>query len=187
MSGTNALYAADACGTAAMPEIANTTDPACAPVTVAAWGNYSGPMVVDGAGNAIAVMAGGTMMAPTNDARAFAASSVAPGAPPATATQLFATPGTADSLAALAPTATADGIVAFQGLDSSFLPEDVIAQHYTASSGTIAPKGMPATLLKLATMGTPVVLFTDDQPRLWVGVPDSGGTKTTFVVIARAQ
>jgi hypothetical protein len=45
--------------------------------------------------------------------------------------------------------------------------------------------GAPATLLKIADPTNEVLLFTDDQGRLWAGVPDSTNMNTTFVVIAR--
>jgi hypothetical protein len=184
-TGTNALYGADACGTAAAPELANTADTACAPVTIAAWGSASGPIAVDASGNAFVVMSStDASKNPINDARGFAASAVAPGTKATAATPLFTSPNYSGSLAAMAPSPTADGILAFQ---ASNFPSytDVMAQHYTVSGATLQSKGTLVTLLKVASVMTEVLLFTDSQGRLWAGVPDSTNTKTTFVVIAR--
>jgi hypothetical protein len=183
----NALYAADSCGTAATPELANTKDASCSPVTVAAWGSASGPAVFDQDGNAFVVMSSMDASSnPINDARAFAAASVARGTGPTAPTPLFTSPGYSGSLAALRPTTGADGIVAFQA--STTFPDyaDVVAQHYTATGATLQVVGTPGAFLKLASPTTEVLLFVDDQDRLWAGVPDSTNMSTTFVVIARA-
>jgi hypothetical protein len=100
-------------------------------------------------------------------------------------TPLFQVPGYANSLAAVAPTSDADGIVVFQ---ASVYPDydDVVAQHYGVKGNAIEVKGTPAPLLKIATLKTQVQMVTDDQGRLWAGVPSDAEMKTTFVVIARA-
>ncbi len=148
----NALYAADSCGTAAAPEVGNTKDATCGPLTVAAWGSASGPVVVDLNGNAFVVMSSSdTSNNPINDARAFPAAAIARGAPAVAATPLFTSPGYAGSLAALRPTTNGDGIVAFQA--STTYPDysDVVAQHYidghrpSRSSGRRPPSSRSPT------------------------------------------
>jgi hypothetical protein len=178
-----ALYGADLCGPTTMPGLASTTDATCMPVMVAAWGETTGPAALDGDGNLFVVMP--TLTAGTQEGRAFPAASIAPGQPPTQGVTLFTLPGTGLPLAAIGPTATAEGIVALQPSDVNFNPEDVVAQHYTATGGTIQPMGTPSPLLKRASQMTSVILFTDDQSRLWAGVADSTSMTTTFVVIAR--
>jgi hypothetical protein len=177
-----ALYAADLCGTSGL---ANTMNATCMPVAVSTWGDTTGPIALDGAGNVFAVMP--TIKTGMQEARAFPAASIAPGKPATNGVTLFTLPGTGLPLGAIGPTANANGIVAFQPSDINFTPLDVVAQHYTATGGSIQAVGTPATLLKLATSMTGVLLFTDGQSRLWAGVADTTNQKTTFVVIARAQ
>ncbi|MEZ4300894.1 MAG: hypothetical protein R3B70_38525 [Polyangiaceae bacterium] len=176
-AGANGLYAADDC--------AGTFDPSAsggcaASSAVAAWGDASGPVVADGDGNVFTVM---TSFAGDQEARAFAASTVAKGAAPSEGDVMFTLPGFGLSLAAIAPSASEEGIVAFQPADgNTFDALDVIQVRYTAAGGAVTPAGEPSTLLKLAP-NTPVVLLVDPKGMLWVGLPSAKGT--TLAVMGR--
>jgi hypothetical protein len=177
----NGLYAADTCaGTPAT--LADGTDPACAPLLVAAWGDASGPLAVDRDGNAFAVLP--TIADGTQEARGFAAPLIAHGAGPTPGDTLFTIPGFGNTVAAITPTATGTGRLVFQPSDSTtFAALDVVAEAYSASASEVKAEGAPATFLELATPGTTLYLFTDEQDRLWVAVPSDAST--TFVVIQR--
>lgn len=187
-AGANALYAADSCGAAGQsPRLLPEGDPACpAPIEVAAWGDFSGPVAVDQAGNAFAVQ---PSFAGTQEARGFAAAAIARGAPPPTppgGAPLFTLPGSGSSLAALAPAGDAPGLLVFQPLDpATFDPLDPVAARYAVAADAVQAEGEPAKLFTLATPATPIALMTDDQGRIWAGAPSPGGSGTTFVVIAR--
>lgn len=181
--GANGLYAADTCGDAAMPSLLPGGNPACkAPIEVAAWGDSSGPIAVDHDGNVFALT---SSFSGDQEARGFAAASIAAGAPASEGSKLFTLPGFGSALAALAPKGAAKGLVAFQPFDGmTFAAEDVIGQAFSVAAGAIAAEGAPAPLIKPVTAGTALGLFTDDQERLWVAVPTAAGT--TFVVLGRA-
>jgi hypothetical protein len=181
--GPNALYAADSCGTAAQPSLLPGGDPTCkAPIAVAAWGDASGPVTVDHDGNAFAVM---SSFDGTQEARGFDAASIARGAAKSSGVTLFKIPGYGSNVAALAPKAAAPGLVAYQPSNgTTFLPEDVIEQPYTVTSGTLAAVGAPKPLLKSTAANSLVYVMVDDQERLWVGVDTAAGA--TYVVLARA-
>lgn len=181
-AGTNGLYAADTCGDAAMPALLPGGNPACkAPLEVAAWGDASGPIAVDHDGNVFALT---SSFSGDQEARAFAAASIAAGAPATDGSKLFTLPGFGSALAALAPKGAAKGLVAFQPFDGmTFAAEDVIGQEFSVAAGAIKPEGTPTALIKPVTAGTALALFTDDQERIWVAVPTAAGT--TFVVLAR--
>jgi hypothetical protein len=183
MAGTNGLYAADTCGTAAMPALLPGADPACkAPLEVAAWGDASGPIAVDHDGNVFALT---SSFSGDQEARAFAAASIGRGAAATPGATLFTLPGFGSALAALAPKGADKGLVAFQPFDGmTFAAEDVIGQGFSVAAGAVKAEGTPDPLLKMTKAGTAVGLFTDDQERLWVAVPTDAGT--TFVVLARA-
>jgi hypothetical protein len=181
---TNALYAADTCGAPGQdPRLLPEGDPTCAaPLAVAAWGEFSGPLVADSAGNAFAVLP--TFGAP-QEARGFAAAQIARGAGPTEGAPMFTLPGSGSSLAALAPSAEDPGLLFFQPSDADvFTPLDPVAVRYDATADAVQPQGQPAPALQLASAGTLVTLMADDVDRLWVGVPGPGGG-TAFVVIAR--
>ncbi len=181
-AGANGLYAADSCGNAAMPSLLPDGDPACkAPIAVTAWGDASGPIAVDRDGNAFALT---SSFSGDQEARGFAAASIARGAPATKGSVLFTLPGFGSALAALAPAAGGKGLVAFQPFDGmTFEAEDVIGQRYSVAAGAVNAEGTPDPLLKLAKAGTAVGLFTDDHEQIWVAVPTAAGT--TFVVLAR--
>jgi len=180
--GSNGLYAADSCGTAAQPSLLPGGDVTCkAPITVAAWGNASGPVTVDHDGNAFAVM---SSFDGTQEARGFDAASIARGAAPASGVTLFKIPGFGSNVAAVAPKAAAPGFVAYQPISpTTFLPEDMIEQPYTVTSGKLAAVGAPKPLLKSAVANALIYVIVDDQDRLWAGVDT--GTGATYVVLAR--
>jgi hypothetical protein len=181
-AGTNGLYAADACSMP-MQELGAGTGCA-APALVDAWDEYSGPVALNTNGDAFAVNTKASVG--TQEARGYAAAQVKRGAPAVKGATLFTVNGYSGSLAALAPTSSAPGVVIFQPFDSTKgTALDVIEQGYTVSGGAIVPaSGMPTTLLHVPTgsmSGYP--FFTDGTDRLWVAVP--GTTSTTYVVVAR--
>ena len=184
-AGANGLYAADTCGTPAQPSLLPGMDASCkAPIGVAAWGDSSGPVAVDHEGNAFVVM---SSFDDSQEARGFDAASVARGAAPSAGTKLFTIPGFGSNLAALAPTATAPGILAYQpSSGTTYLPEDVLEQEYTVTGGKLAAMGVPKTLLQAATPDAFLYLIVDDQDRLWVGTDKvAPATGATYVVLAR--
>jgi hypothetical protein len=173
VAGANGLYAADDC--------AGDFISCAAGIQVAGWGDSSGPVVLDAQGNGFAVM---TNFAGDQVARAFASATLAKGAAPTGGDVLFGLAGFGLGLAVIAPTDSAQGIVAFQPSDAmTFEALDVIELRYTATNDTVTAKTTPKTLFALPTPNTPVALLVDPQDRLWVGVPSATGT--TFVVITR--
>lgn len=182
----NGLYAADSCGTAAqMPRLVPNGDATCAaPSAVAPWGEASGPVAVDGAGNVFAVMT--NFSSSDQEARGFEASTVKRGAPATSGVTLFKMSGFGGALAAIAPDATSAGLLAFQPSDAAtFAALDVIAQRYSATSGALKAEGNTSVLLKLTEAETLLTMTADDQDRLWVGGPN-GASGTLIVVLARA-
>lgn len=181
-SGANGLFAADTCGSAAMPSLLPGMDATCkAPIGVAAWGDSSGPVAVDHDGNAFAVM---SSFDDTQEARGFDAASIARGAGPTDGAKLFTIPGFGSNLAALAPKGAAPGFVAYQpSSGTTFLPEDVIAQQYSVTGGKLAAVGAPKPLLQATTANAYLYLMVDDQEHLWIGTDTAAGA--TYVVLAR--
>jgi hypothetical protein len=172
------LYAADACSSPAQALGAGTgcSDSAL----VAAWGDSTGPVATDSNGDAFAVMT--SVANGTQEGRGFLASAVARGAAATAGVTLFSMDGFAGSLAALAPSAGAPGLVIFQPFDSmSFDALDVVGQKFTTSSG-LAAMGTPTKLLTVAP-GQGLSLLVDGSERLWVAV--SGTSSTMYVVLAR--
>jgi hypothetical protein len=184
-AGANGLFAGDTCGTAAMPALLPGMDATCkAPIAVATWGDSSGPVAVDHGGNAFVVM---SSFDGSQEARGFDAASIARGAAPTAGAKLFTIPGFGSNLAALAPTATAPGILAYQPSDgTTFLPVDVLEQQYTVAGGKLEAMGVPTTLLQAATANAFLYVMVDDQDRLWVGTDKAAPlTGATYVVLAR--
>ena len=176
--GANGLYAADDC----MMTFDPGADPSCSdPIQVAAWGDASGPAAADAQGNFFVVM---TSFSGDQEARGFAAGTIAEGAAATSGDELFTLPGFGVTLAAIAPSGSAPGIVAFQPSDgSTFEALDAVQIRFTVANDQVTVDGAPTELLKLATPNTPLSMLTDPQDRLWVGVPT--GTGTTFVVLGR--
>jgi hypothetical protein len=184
-AGANGLFAADTCGAGATAALLPGMDATCkAPITVATWGDSSGPVAVDHAGNAFVVM---SSFDGSQEARGFDAASIARGAAPTAGAKLFTIPGFGSNLAALAPTATAPGILAYQPSDgTTFLPGDVLEQEYTVAGGKLAAMGVPKTLLQAATANALLYVIVDDQDRLWVGTDKVAPlTGATYVVLSR--
>lgn len=176
----NGLYAADTCG---LGDLLPGGDPTCnAPIQIAAWGDASGPVAVDAAGNVFAIQ---SSFSGDQEARGFASSTIAHGGAAAMGDTLFTMGGFGSSLAAIAPDGAAKGILAFQPFDgTTFEALDVVALAYTATATAVTADGMPVKLLQLAAPGTALSLMTDDTERLWVA-GKTGMTQTTFVVLAR--
>ncbi len=181
-AGANALYAADTCGTAAQPSLLPGQDASCkAPIEVAAWGDSSGPVTFDRDGNAFAVM---TSYDGTQEARGFDAASIARGAGPTAGVKLFSIDGYGANAAALAPTPTAPGIVAYQpSSGTTFKPEDLLEQQYTVTAGKLAAVGTPKAMIHPATADAFLYVMVDDHEHLWVGTDLGAGA--TYVVLAR--
>lgn len=182
--GANGLYAADSCGDAASGSLLPGGAADCgAPTLVAAWGDASGPVAVDHAGAVFAVL---TSFDGTQEARGFAANTIARGAPPTEGTELFTLPGFGSTLAALAPTTDGPGLLLFQPNAASdpFDALDVVAQRFTSDGDTLSAEGTPTPALVLTTPNTALDLFTDADGRLWVGVTKAPG-ETLFVVLDR--
>jgi hypothetical protein len=174
----NGLFAADACSAPA-PDLG--AGQGCAPsALVSAWGEYSGPIAIDKSGNAFAVLTKASDG--TQEARGFVSAKIARGAPPTAGVTIFSIPGFGSSLAAIAPTASAPGVLVFQPFDAkTYDALDVIAQRYTAGAD-VAAMGQPATLLTGASKTSGLSFMTDGEDRLWVAA--STDTKTTYVVLA---
>ncbi len=177
-ASVNGLYAADLCGTSIVPN----GDPSCvAPSMVAAWGDASGPVTADRAGNVFAVL---TSFDGTQEARGFEAAEAGAGAPPSMGNVLFTIPGFGSSLAAVAPGAVDPGLLVFQPSDpTTFEALDVIAQRYRIQGGAVVKDGEPSALLTIATKNTSVYVMVDASDRLWAVIP--GMTSASFVVIAK--
>jgi hypothetical protein len=184
---TTGLYAADSCGSVGMdPRLSPDGDASCgASLAIAAWGDASGPIAADASGNLFAV---DTSFDGTQELRGFAASTIARGAGPASGDVVMALPGFGVSIAALAPTDAAPGLLAFQPSDpNTYEALDVVEQRFTIDGATITPSDptdAPKKLLHFTTANTPAHLVADGAGRLWMGVPASD-TSTRFYVIAR--
>ena len=174
----NGLYAADACASPSQELGAGTGCGASA--LISSWGEEAGPVAVDSAGNAFAVLTSASSS--KQEARGFLAANVARGQGATPGVTLFTVGGFAGSLAAIAPTSSAAGLVVFQPLDATtFDALDVVEQAYTTASD-IAPMGASAPLLHVPAGSTSGLSFmTDDADRLWVGYTGAG--TTTYVVL----
>lgn len=175
----NGLYAADACDMPA-PDLGAGTG--CeASKEIAAWGDSSGPVAVDHAGNAFAVLP--SFATSKQEARGFAAAEIARGAKATPGASMFTLDGFGSSVAAIAPTAGASGLLVFQPYDVTAKPLDVIGVSYKAAAA-VTPEGAPKPLLTVPATATAGMYFmTDDTDRLWVAA--SGDGITTFVVLQR--
>jgi hypothetical protein len=183
-ASANGLYAADRCGALGQnPRLLPEGDAACAaPTVVASWGDYSGPVAADSSGNAFAVLVSASG---EQEARGFAADTVARGTGPYAGDVLFTLPGGGRGLAALAPRDAAAGLLVFQPSDPlTYDPLDPVAVTYRASAASLEVGGAPAPLLTVATPATPLSMVVDREDRLWVGAPSPAGG-ATFVVLAR--
>jgi len=180
-SGTNGLYQADACSS---PSQGLGTGTGCSPsALVSGWGQASGPVATDSAGDVFAVMSSYSgAAAGTQEARGFLASSVAPGTAATTGVTLFTINGFGSALAALSPTATAPGVMVYQPFDSSTYDAlDAVEQKFTTGS-SLAPMGAQSTFLTV-TAAQALSFLVDASERLWVAA--SGSSSTTYVVLVR--
>ncbi|MCA9621594.1 MAG: hypothetical protein KC731_21375, partial [Myxococcales bacterium] len=169
--GSAGLYAGDW-------DASTPTDPS--PTTVHTWGLANGPVALDGAGNAFAVMT--DYLSGNQSLRGFAAASVAPGAIGATGTELWDIPGFGSSLAAV-HLASDGGWVFYQ--PQTFVTEvesgDVMGQRYGDGGGAVSPIGGLVPALTFVEANTEVTLMSDPTDRLWVGVAGENGS--TFYVL----
>lgn len=168
-NSVNALYAADfANGTLGTSQ------------AVAAWGEATGPVAVDSAGNALAINT--KFSDGTQELRAFATTVVAPGQPPSAGQSLLITDGFGNTLTAVAPKAGKPGLALFQPETGMGTHGDVLVVRYTVNGATVTEAGHEA-ILKLAVADTTLTLMTDDQDRVWVG--SAGAQGAVFHVLAR--
>jgi hypothetical protein len=174
----NGLYAADACSTP-MDELGAGTGCAASSL-IDAWGEDAGPITADSNGDVFAVLSSATTA--TQEARGYIASSVARGAAPVIGTTLFTVPGVGFSLAALAPSPTAPGVLLFQPIDTMNSDGlDVIEQAFTTST-TLAASGTTSTLLTVVpSQASQLAFMVDGSERVWVA--GSGTSSTTYVVL----
>jgi hypothetical protein len=185
-SNTNALYAAEPCGTADnKPRLVSDNDTTCADsFAVEAFGKYSGPIAVDTTGNVFVVMSTDT----DQEARGYSADMVKRGAGTATGTSMFKVPGYGGSLAAVAPDAAGTGVLVFQPQEydaASMMSQgkDVIAQRFTVEGGVITNKGLAGPMMTPTATGEVLNFTSDDQGRIWVAVKRGSGT--AMLVVAR--
>jgi hypothetical protein len=184
-AGANGLFAADTCGTPAAPSLLPGMDATCkAPITVATWGDSSGPVAVDHAGNAFVVA---SSFDGSQEARGFDAASIARGAGPTAGTKLFTIDGFGANVAALAPAGAAPGILVYQPSDgTTFQPQDLLEQEYTLTAGKLEAMGVPKTMLQATTANAFLYVMVDDQDRLWVGTDKvAPATGATYIVLSR--
>jgi hypothetical protein len=170
--GVNGLYAADFKATGAVDGT---------PSLVAGWGENSGPVAVDSAGNAFAI--GVTTSTGMQELRGFEASKIKPLSSAVSGDVLLDTAGSGTALAAIAPTGSKPGLLVFQPDSTSFMYEDVALVSYTVAAGKITSTA-PVTLLKLATANTGFTLTVDNTDRIWVGA-QAPNMSSTFIVLAR--
>ncbi len=173
MPGKNGVYAAD---------FHTDGSSAGSPVAVSQWGEASGPVASDSAGNVIAIAT--KFSDGTQEMRGFAATTIAPLAGPSNGDVLLDTNGFGSSLAAIAPSGTNPGLAVLQPEIGMGTNQDVVLVKYTSNGSKLTPSPM-TTLLKLTTADTGFSLMTDDQDRIWVGAATASGMGTTFLVLAR--
>lgn len=172
-AATPGFYAADACEPPA--EL-------CDDGAIATWGDATGPVTVDADGNAFAIM---TSFDGTQEARGWTADAVQGDAEPSAGATVLELPGFGSPFAAVAPAGDAPGLLVFQPADATtFAPVEPVVVRYATDGGAVVPAGEPVRLLDLEDDEAPVSLTTDDDGRLWVGVPSGAGTR--FVVLDRA-
>ncbi len=148
---------------------------------VATWGEATGPVAIDSAGNVLAMNT--KFSDGTQELRAFPAASVAPGQAPTAGQTLLSTDGYGNTMAAVAPKGASPGLAIFQPeTGASGMHGDALVVRYTVSGSTVTEAGHEA-ILTLTTADTALTLMTDDQDRVWVGAPSAQGS--VFYVLAR--
>lgn len=181
---SNGLYAADTCGGTAMQDarLLPEGDGTCgAPLGVAAWGEASGPVAADSAGNVFAVMS--NFSTKDQELRGFEASVMARGQPASEGQMLSKLSGYGSALAALAPSGAKPGLLLFQPSDTSAGPKNIMGMAYTVTASKVELGSTENDLLVPAQPATAFTLMNDSQDRLWVGVPT--GKTTRFIVLSR--
>jgi hypothetical protein len=165
------LYSADFCP---------GPDP-CGSALVAAWGEATGPIALDNAGNAFVEQTAYSTEDQT--IRGFPATSVAPEAAPTDGTTLITLPGFGSELAAMGQEGSNPGILFFQPFDANtYIAEDVVALPYTVYNDMMVAGDTAVPTITLATPGTTVTLMTDPIGRLWLGMVTEPGVTTFFVL-----
>jgi len=153
------------------------------PLAVSLWGEATGPVATDSAGNVIAINT--KFSNGTQQMRGFEASTIKPLAGASAGDDLLDTMGYGSSLAAIAPTGTKPGLAAFQPqTGNAGTNQDVLVVRYTSAAPKLQTSA-PVTLLKLTVANTGFTLMTDNTDQLWVGATSTTGTGTTFLVLAR--
>lgn len=152
----------------------------------AGWGLAAGPVAADVDGNVFAVMT--DYLVGTQELRGFKALD-AGGAGPITPVQGATFDGFGDGLAAVPPTPALPGLVVLQPNDgASFAYLDLVGQEYTSAGGSLE-LGATRDVVHFGADDTNVSLFTDDQGRLWIGVPyhekNAPFQSTRFYVLGR--
>ena len=182
--GAPALHAADSCGAADDDaRLEPEGDAACGePQTVATWGDATGPVAADAAGNVAVVMTTfDASFVSTNHARVFAAAAIARGAAPTEGVELFTLDGFGSNLAVIAPRDADAGMVLFQPSDSATAaPLDVVAQRFSVSGVDATVVGAPAKAIE--TQGREAVMFRDGSGRIWLAVTTSADSSTMLVL-----
>ncbi|WP_233562160.1 hypothetical protein [Sorangium cellulosum] len=183
-AGSSGLYAAESCGAAGQDaRLVPEGDASCAaPAAVATWGDNAGPVTADRRGNVFAVLPSADG---SQQARGFAAGTIARGAGPTEGDAVFTLPGGGMGLAALAPEQGAPGLLVFQPTDpATYEALAPVAVAFRDDGGRVQADGDPAPLLDLATAGTSISLVADEANRLWIGGPLPGGG-TLFAIAVR--
>jgi hypothetical protein len=189
----NALFAADSCGDGDAPHFdappitgsgggggTGGGGDCGAPLAVHRWGDASGPLTVDSAGNAIVVM---NDFAAGNDARGFTAEEIGRGMPATAGTALFKVPGYGNSVAAMAPTKSDAGMAVFQAVEG-VAGHNPIVQRYAVNGGKLVAVATPTDLLDLNFDGAIVLAFNDRHDRIWLAISNPIN-KAVFIVLER--
>jgi hypothetical protein len=169
--GTSGIYAADWQGMG----MATSS-------TIDTWGLANGPVTMDADGNAFAVMT--DFNTGNQSLRGWTATAIGPGAPAAPGAELWNIAGFGSSLAAMAASDDADGLVFFQAqtFSNELVNEDVLVQPFGLAGDSIVSTGPASVGIDFVDDNTEASLMTDDQGRLWVGVGDGMGGAIFFVL-----
>lgn len=170
--GMLGLYGAEANATCEDPGYAGAG-------SLDAWGLATGPAAADASGNLFAIMT--DYETGTQELRGyFGADTSDPGAPLATLD------GYGDALAVVAPIAGVPGMIVLQPNLADDTHGDVVFVAYSVEAGDILAEA-PQPLLDVTQADDNVVVLTDADNRLWVGLTRTNGTPTsTFFVLEPA-
>jgi hypothetical protein len=140
------------------------------------FGQATGPLALDADGRLFAIMT--NFGDGTQEVRTYAAADVDSASPPVVGASFATLDGYGDALAALAPTASAPGLLVFQPNDAAGPHQPVVLWRYAADG---APEGAtPSAWFTPDAPDTNVTLTSDDDGQLWVGI-DGGATSTLYV------